>query len=569
MLDFPKDWRPTRPRKIRGVLTALAVCVMVYILSTRLDSVDWKMFRMAGLDWVVRLYPLVVIGLLVFTLALVGLVVIARRRRPIRRAVARACLLWSALIGSVVTCEGFASISLAWQHRMPAFPRGLRAREALSPGSKEDVNLLVVGESSAEGVPYRDWLSVGKIVTWQLRNRIPDRMFHLEVQARAGWTLEQMHQKLAEIKKAPDAIIIYAGHNEFASRYGWFHEVRYYDDDPSNTRFSRVFDRIRANSPLARMAEEALQRERVAMRPPPSNRRLVDAPSCTAGEAEGRLADFRRRLDAIAAFCKEAGILTVLVIPPGNDAGYEPNRSVLPPSTRRDVRDAFALEVTEARRLEAVDPTEKCIARYRRLIDVQPGFAETHFRLARLLERLGDSEGAYRAYIKARDLDAHPMRFRSDFQQVYREVAARHDAILIDGPEVFRARTAGRQLDDRLFNDAFHPSFEGQVALAEAILQRMKQRHAFGWSDQEPSPVIDLIECAKHFDVTRAAWKSAADFGAGFYGIVMPIRYDAIERTLKRDRYAKAVRALAAGREAGTLGCPGIGVKPIADRLKP
>src|SRR5215468_7496820 len=45
-------------------------------------------------------------------------------------------------------------------------------------GAGGDVTIVVVGESSAEGVPYRDWLSVGKIVAWQLRRLFPQRMFH-------------------------------------------------------------------------------------------------------------------------------------------------------------------------------------------------------------------------------------------------------------------------------------------------------------------------------------------------------------------------------------------------------
>ena len=81
-------------------------------------------------------------------------------------------------------------------------------------------------------MPYRDWLSVGKIVAWQLRRLFPQRMFHVEVQARPGWTLEQMHQKLAESRRRPDAVILYAGHNEFASRFGWSSDVAYYRDDP-------------------------------------------------------------------------------------------------------------------------------------------------------------------------------------------------------------------------------------------------------------------------------------------------------------------------------------------------
>ena len=97
----------------------------------------------------------------------------------------------------------------------------------------------------------------------------------------------------------------------------------------------------------------------------------------------------------------------------------------------------------------------------------------------------------------------------------------------------------------------------------------MKERNAFGWPDALKSPGINLDECARHFDVTRAAWKSAADFAAGFYGITMPIRFDPAERRAKKGRYAEVVRALAEGRDADSLDCPGIGVKPVQDRFKP
>src|SRR5262249_49727237 len=145
-------------------------------------------------------YPLLVLGLAVLTgLAAVGLV--CRRRSPgrIRSALARGVLVGATTLIGVSCGELSSGIYLSWVRRVP--------RLAMVDGSprpssaSDDVTIVVVGESSAEGVPYRDWLSVGKIVAWQLRSLLPQRMFRVEIQARAGWTLEQMHQKLAESRR--------------------------------------------------------------------------------------------------------------------------------------------------------------------------------------------------------------------------------------------------------------------------------------------------------------------------------------------------------------------------------
>ena len=56
---------------------------------------------------------------------------------------------------------------------------------------------------------------------------------------------------------------------------------------------------------------------------------------------------------------KAAGVLTILVVPPGNDAGFEPNRSTLPPETPRAEREAFCKAVLEARDLERTDPARE------------------------------------------------------------------------------------------------------------------------------------------------------------------------------------------------------------------
>ena len=217
--------------------------------------------------------------------------------------------------------------------------------------------------------------------------------------------------------------------------------------------------------------------------------------------------------------------------------------------------------------LESSDPTASH-ERYRALIKSQPGFAETHFRLARLLQRDGAMEEAYHEYILARDLDAHPMRCLSSFQEVYRQLAPRYGAILVDGQAVFHARHPLGLLDDYLFNDAMHPSFEGHVALAEAVLAGLKEAQAFGWPSSQPAPAIDLEECARHFDVTTVTWKQACRFAAGFYRATAPIRLDPAERSLKASRYDSLIQELNGGSFPGRLDFPGIGVESVSTRVR-
>ena len=151
-----------------------------------------------------------------------------------------------------------------------------------------------------------------------------------------------------------------------------------------------------------------------------------------------------------------------------------------------------------ARRLET-GSTQAAIEHYRSLLARYPGFAETHYRLARLLEKESAWDEAYEHEIAARDCDGYPARATSAFQNVYREVAARHDCVLIDSQSYFHAIGPHGLLDDSLFQDAMHPSLRGQIALAQAVLQALQARGAFGWPKDGPTPVIDPAECVAHF----------------------------------------------------------------------
>ena len=43
------------------------------------------------------------------------------------------------------------------------------------------IDLVVVGESSAEGVPYNPWVSIGRLVAWKLGEAIPGRSVRVQM----------------------------------------------------------------------------------------------------------------------------------------------------------------------------------------------------------------------------------------------------------------------------------------------------------------------------------------------------------------------------------------------------
>ncbi len=351
----------------------------------------------------------------------------------------------------------------------------------------------MIGESSGRGEPYNPWLSVADIVAWRLEKVFPGRKIEVDMWATGGATLAVMHNKLAALSYRPDALVVYVGHNEFQSRYAWMRDVDYYRDRDRGPPLPvpSILERANAQrfSPFCRLVMETKERQRLDVMPPLEvTRRVVDGPACTAAEATVIFADFGRRLEEIASYCERIGTLPIFIIPASNDGGFDPSRSILAPETSRRERDAFALAVAAARDVEDTDPVE-AVRRNRELIASHPEFAEAHFRLARLLERTACWTEARDHYIEARELDAMPLRCPGVLRQAYRDVSARHPAVLlVDGPKVLEAKSLHGIVDDHFFHDAQHPNLHGYAALAEDLINQLGARRSLRLAGGDTDP---------------------------------------------------------------------------------
>ncbi len=508
------------------------------------------------------------------------------RKRPIA---ARAALVSLSVLFALASAEGGAAAWSAWTHRMPTlqprtpprvpsvvrtpvtlrtdFDRNAKPADPNSPADShapaaQTKEIVVIGESSARGEPYHPWLSIAQIAAWKLDDVIPHTRFHVNMLATGGVTLEQTHQALETITTRPDAIFLYGGHNEFHSRYAYYRVVKPPEAAPAaapaRPAWSGPWD-----APLGKLIREAIARNGVEVAPMHAEiRHLADWPVCTPEEYDTLVDDFERRLEAIVVYCEQLGALPILVLPAGNDLGYEPNRSVPARPLSLDELTALEHEYRAMTLRKKIEP-DAAIKFYRAQIRLRPEFAEPHYQLALLCEQKGDIDAARREAILARDLDGFPQRCPSRFQSTFRRIAARHPSVLLlDAPAILAAISPRGLLDRNVFHDGQHPTLAGYTALAQALLGALRDRRAWGWPDAAPTPRLDVAEVARHFGLDRDRWIRICERSAYFYERTAFLRYDPRPRQAVIKQYYDAKRDLQAGKSPDDLGIPGVGTHP-------
>jgi hypothetical protein len=530
---------------------AIAAGVVFYAWVPLLPRSVRRALSEGMLQTVLFVYGAVVLAAFFGTPLFGWLLVRSWRKRTARPGIERGFLIALSCLASLLLVELGSSARRAWMHRYPSLP----VQFAASP--PEDYRIVVLGGSSALGEPYRPWLSVGQIIAWKLEQAMPERRFPCEILAFLGDSLEMQHHKLARIQRRPDAVIIYSGHNEFAARFEEQREA-WLGEEPGNRLLEAAF-RASLSSPFCRLAFEVISKNRLDTPPPLAGRhQLIDPPVCSPREAEEIREDFSGRLAAIVGYCDRIKAQAILIVPPANEAGYEPGRSTLPASVPQDERRRLVQEFHDTRALESRDPAASA-TRYAAILERYPGFAEAHFRLGRLLELEGEMAEAARHYLAALDHDGLPIRCPAVLRAAYESVARAYPrCILIDGRRELAAISPTGLIGDHVIQDTHHPTLRGTVALAGAVLRELEGRRVFDRSLSAELP-LDPDECAVHFRMDAEKWAAVCERTSEHYKRVAGYRYDPAQRLAKSRRYADAARRLKGGTTLADLGLLGCG----------
>jgi tetratricopeptide (TPR) repeat protein len=369
------------------------------------------------------------------------------------------------------------------------------------------IRVFVLGESAAQGLPDPDFGFAAQLRA-QLRARFPGRNFEV---CNLGITAINSHVVYRVVRQAarfePDLLVIYMGNNEVVGPYG--PGCAYLSSAPPlwlirasvwvrSTRTGQLLERF-----LGSLAP-------AGAKPKDWKGMETFAGSTVRGDdprLEAVYRNFSSNLQDIVDFAGRRGIKVVLATVVANLRDSPPfvslHREGLSPADEKAWNAAFG-QGTIAWDL---GDAKSAMYEYEEALRLDPGYAETHFRLGRLSEELGEPAQALAHYLGALHWDA--LRFRPDtrMNEIIRHAAqgAGSPVLLVDAArEMGSDPGSGPPIagHDVLF-DHVHFTWEGNHQLAQ-LLAGACARQLFG-PDANPGGGLDSQGCASALGYTRDA----------------------------------------------------------------
>jgi lysophospholipase L1-like esterase len=378
-------------------------------------------------------------------------------------------------------------------------------REFLAEKPETGFRIFVVGGSSAAGFPYPPAHAFGAVLERRLQAALPGLEVEVVNAAVAGYSSRRVLVAVREIVSyAPDLLVVMSGHNEWA-------EQRYYsrllDMHPllfalrERLLGTRVFvwlSRlvVREADPeaaLARFVQDEGQefREMFAVR----TRRARGSDFATPEQVAQRDALYRANLEEIARTAEGAGVPVVFLTLGQNLSDWPPGSSAHRADLGPAERARWETLVREGRARASAGDCAGALEAFGRALAIDDEVAELHFEVARCHRARGELEAARTHFRLASDLDRVPHGAPSWFNDIVREVARAHGALLVDVAAALEEESGPGLVGDDLFVEFAHPNLRAHQRIAAELGAALREagvpRPAAQWregGDTEPTP---------------------------------------------------------------------------------
>lgn len=368
--------------------------------------------------------------------------------------------------------------------KLAIWPVAFRADKG--PGT---FRVVVQGGSTAAGYPYGYGASPAGMLQQRLQRTFPERRIEVVTTATSAvnsYTLLDFAEEILE--QEPDAVVIYAGHNEYLGILGVGSSFSVGGRRPLVLAFLGLRD-LR----LLQLGRRALAAASARLGPEPGSRdrgtlmqRVVAEDRIPYGSSLYRrgLAQYRANLRALLARYRKAGVPVYLGTLVSNErdqppfvSGHAPGADV--EAWRRHFDAGLGALETEdpAAALEAFDAG----------LAEDDLHADVHFgrgRALEALERYGEAREAYRA---ARDRDELRFRAPEAMNGILREVAAAEGAHVVEVEEAFAGLAEHGIVGHTLMLEHLHPNLSGYFVLADAFYDALHETEEVGeWEHPVP-----------------------------------------------------------------------------------
>ena len=354
--------------------------------------------------------------------------------------------------------------------------------------AEDTKRVFCLGGSTTFGRPYDDRTS---FVGW-LRELLPHadsgqswEVINAGGISYASYRVAAVMEELAAY--SPDLFIIYTGHNEFL-------EERTYRDlknsSPVLRGLSSPLFRTRTYSvahrllsPLENWFGNGLTRSTARITLPGEVDATLDHAS---GPDDYRRADLSRtevlrhfefNLNRMLKVADSVGAKVIFVKPASNLKDFSPFKSEHRADFIEEQRQEWARLMAAAKQQEAQGNLVQALSLLTAAKEIDRGYADVHYRIARLQFSQGHVDQARVSFQRAIDADVCPLRATLDIQLQIEQTAIAHHIPLVDFDSVLKnacLETYGHGSPGReYFLDHVHPTVETNRLLALAIIQAM------------------------------------------------------------------------------------------------
>jgi tetratricopeptide (TPR) repeat protein len=310
------------------------------------------------------------------------------------------------------------------------------------------LRVFVMGESAAAGFPYPRNVEFSRLLADVLRDVLPGdsvEVINVAIAATNTFAILDMADEVAD--QHPDAVLIYAGHNEYYGVLGAASRATV----PGGAKAVRVYMRLlrlrlvlALRNGIARMmargGKKADDLEAASLMEILARDRLVPLGS------DRYVAGVRQFESNLEAICRVFA---------------RRNVPVLIGSLASNLRDQppFATDANGA-----------------------PAGADSAFAAARVAVEAGDSARADSLFARARDLDVIRFRAPGEFNRIVRRVSERTGEFYVPVAEAFAAVSPGGAPGANIFLEHVHPTRAGQALIARVFFEAMLRRGILGKS---------------------------------------------------------------------------------------
>ncbi len=305
--------------------------------------------------------------------------------------------------------------------------------------------IFVLGGSTAAGYPYSENLMFSRILHYRISEVFPEK--HIEVVNTAtaainSYTLLDFMDEILE--NQPDAILIYAGHNEFYGALG-------VASTESLGKFSWV---VKLYLKLKEYRTFLLLRDIIT-----KVQKWIG--KIFYGESrEDPSATLMERLVAEQKIAYGSSIYEL-----GKNQFKNNLNDILKKATKADVKvlvSELVSNIKDQKPFESLATTE-----------LPP--ADEVYETAQLLQKKHQYDEAYEKYYLAKDLDALRFRASEEFNDIIREVCSQYNVPIIPLKSIFEDASPNRLIGNNLMLEHLHPNIEGGFLLADAFFDAMRE----------------------------------------------------------------------------------------------